>query len=153
MALYLVQHGKSEPKEIDPEQGLSREGVGEVQRIAEVARAYGIQVAQIRHSTKVRAKQTAQILNNALSPPMGAEQIDGIKPMDDVAVLAQDLATKDNLMYVGHLPFMERLVSFLIIGRIEPVVIKFQNGGIVCLDQSKETGGWFIKWTLMPQIG
>jgi phosphohistidine phosphatase SixA len=26
MAVYLVQHGRSQPKEIDPDQGLSPEG-------------------------------------------------------------------------------------------------------------------------------
>ncbi len=36
MALYLVQHGRSLPKEKDPEQGLSGEGIAEVERIAGV---------------------------------------------------------------------------------------------------------------------
>jgi len=37
MALYLVQHGKSLPKDVDPDQGLSDEGKSEVQRIVGVA--------------------------------------------------------------------------------------------------------------------
>ncbi len=41
MAIYLVQHGKSLSKDIDPEKGLSEEGISEVQRIAEVAAGYG----------------------------------------------------------------------------------------------------------------
>jgi phosphohistidine phosphatase len=56
-------------------------------------------------------------------------------------------------MLVGHLPFMERMTSFLITGSTENPVFKFQNSGIVCLDQDPETKSWFIKWTLMPNIG
>ena len=56
-------------------------------------------------------------------------------------------------MLVGHLPFMERMTSYLIIGSTEPPLFKFQNGGIVCLDRLPETGRWVIKWTLMPNIG
>jgi len=37
MALYLVQHGKSLPKEVDPEQGLSKKHC-RVERIAQVAK-------------------------------------------------------------------------------------------------------------------
>ena len=57
-----------------------------------------------------------------------------------------------NLMLVGHLPFMERLTSHLITGSSENLVFKFQNGGIVCLDQDPGTDTWFIKWALMPNI-
>ena len=52
MALYLVQHGKSLSEEQDPERGLSQEGYTDVNRIAEVARSYGVQPAAIKHSGK-----------------------------------------------------------------------------------------------------
>lgn len=51
-----------------------------------------------------------------------------------------------------HLPFMERLTSYLITGSIEKRVFKFQNGGIVCLERDAGSGGWFIKWSLVPAI-
>jgi phosphohistidine phosphatase len=63
MALYIVQHGKSLSKEADPEQGLSDEGIAGVMRIAEVAEGYRVRVGSIRHSPKVRAVQTAEILD------------------------------------------------------------------------------------------
>lgn len=50
MAIYLVQHGKSLPKEVDPEKGLSAEGLAEVRRMAEVAKGYRVVVSQILHS-------------------------------------------------------------------------------------------------------
>ena len=47
MALFLVQHGKSLPKEVDPEQGLSDEGRAETEAIASVAREHGVRIARI----------------------------------------------------------------------------------------------------------
>jgi phosphohistidine phosphatase len=153
MALYIVQHGKSLSKEADPEQGLSDEGIAGVMRIAEVAEGYRVRVGSIRHSPKVRAVQTAEILQQALHPLGVMEVMEGLKPLDDVTCVASEIINKDDVMLVGHLPFMERLVSYLITGATEKIVFKFQNGGIVCLDQGPDSHEWFIKWSLMPNIG
>lgn len=153
MALYLVQHGKSLPKDQDPEKGLSETGVAESRRIADVAKGYRVAVSAIYHSGKTRALQTADIFDEALFPPDGINQLDGLDPVDDVVVFANNIDNEKNVMYVGHLPFMERLTSYLITNRQEPLVFKFQNSGIVCLDKDPDTGAWFIKWTLMPRIG
>jgi phosphohistidine phosphatase len=153
MALFLVQHGKSLSKDIDPDQGLSEDGAAETQRIAEVAKGHGVSVQCIKHSVKTRARKTAEIFASALNPAEGIQEITGIKPMDDVAACAQSIHSEANIMLVGHLPFMERMTSFLITGSIENTILKFQNSGIVCLDQDSETKSWFIKWTLMPNIG
>ncbi len=152
MALFLVQHGKSLPKDVDPDQGLSKEGVLEVERIADVAKGYNVQVLQIKHSGKTRARQTAEIFGSALSPTDGIRSSDGLNPLDDVTAVADSIDRKDDLMLVGHLPFMERLTSYLVTGSIDRPVFKFQNGGIVCLDENPDTRSWVIKWTLMPTI-
>ncbi len=153
MALYLIQHGKSLPKDQDPDQSLSEEGIAETQQIAEIAKEKGVSVLQIRHSVKTRARQTAEIFARALNPPRGLQEINGIKPMDDVAKIAAGLDPAGNIMLVGHLPFMERMTAYLITGSIEKPVFKFQNSGIVCLDKDPETRAWVILWTLMPKIG
>ncbi len=153
MALYLVQHGLSLSKDEDPEQGLSAKGKAATQRVATVAEGYKVQIKTIHHSPKKRAQQTAELMAAALKPSSGVEQRPGLLPMDDVSQLAASLASSDELMLVGHLPFMERLTSLLTTGSPEHRVFKFQNSGIVCLDQEPEAQTWFIKWTLMPNIG
>ena len=153
MALYLIQHGKSLPKDQDPDQGLSQEGRAETERMANAAQKYGIAVSQIRHSVKTRARQTAEIFANALNPKQGIEEVTGIKPMDDVAVYAANIDPADDTMLVGHLPFMERMTAFLVTGSSEKPIFKFQNSGIVCLDKDPETQAWIILWALMPHIG
>ncbi len=152
MALYLVQHGKSLPKEIDSEQGLTDEGIADVERIAGVAKSYGIVVSSIQHSGKKRARQTAEIFASALKPERGVSEISRINPLDDVRTIADGLRSEENPMLVGHLPFMERLASYLVTGSAQMRIFKFQNGGIVCLDREPGAPSWFIKWALMPKI-
>ena len=153
MALYLIQHGKSLPKDQDPDQGLSQEGIAETQRMAKLARDHGVVVSQIRHSVKTRARQTAEIFAKALNPQEGIQEVSGIQPLDDVAEYARLLDPGQNIMLVGHLPYMERMTSYLITGSIDKPVFKFQNSGIVCLDKDAEGQSWLILWSLMPKIG
>ncbi|MBW1842412.1 MAG: phosphohistidine phosphatase SixA, partial [Deltaproteobacteria bacterium] len=129
MALFLVQHGKSLPKDVDPDQGLSQEGISEVERIADVAKGYGIGVSRIEHSGKIRARKTAEIYAAALEPEGGVHERSGLKPLDDVVAFSDTVESEDNLMLVGHLPFMSRLTSYLITGSADTPVFKFQNGG------------------------
>ena len=152
MALYLVQHGQSLPKDVDPDQGLSEAGVAETERIAGVAKGYNVNVGQIMHSVKTRAAKTAEIFSSALQPAKGAKEVEGLKPMDDVAAFAASLNPESNTMLVGHLPFMERMAAYLVTGSIDKPVFKFQNSGIVCLDKDPESDSWVIVWTLMPRI-
>lgn len=153
MALYLVQHGKSLSKDIDPERGLSEEGRAEVERIAKVARDYGVHVAEIRDSGKKRARQTAEIFASALKPKLGVKAADGINPTDDVTLFSKNIEFDRDLMIVGHLPFMERLISYLITGSIERPVFRLQNGGILCLEKDQELDLPVITWALMPKVG
>jgi phosphohistidine phosphatase len=152
MALFLVQHGKSVPKEQDSEQALSEEGIAEVKRIASVAKGYGVKPSQILHSGKTRAKQTAKLIAEELAPERGVAPRNGLDPNDDVGALASYLDSKENWMLVGHLPFLEKLTSFLTCGAQDKLVFKFQNAGIVCLDFERERHLWYIKWALMPQL-
>jgi len=151
MQIYLVQHGKSRPKEEDPEQSLSPEGMADVRRIAETAGNYGVPVLTVLHSGKKRAVQTAEIMAEHLKAEQGVREGENLKPMDNVHSWADKAAGLDRVMLVGHLPFMERLASLLVAGKPDIRVIRFQNGGIVCLEQVD--GAWHIKWTLMPRIG
>ncbi|RJQ75018.1 MAG: phosphohistidine phosphatase SixA [Desulfobacteraceae bacterium] len=153
MALYLVQHGKSLPKEQDPRQGLSDTGVAEVRRIAQVAGQYGVRVSAIVHSGKLRAAQTAEILAQALNPARGISATEGIGPLDDVEAYAPHIDLKKDELIVGHLPFLEKLTAYLITAKTAPPVFRMQNGGIVCLDHYPQTTQAVIRWALMPHIG
>ncbi len=150
MKVYLVQHGISLPKESDPEKGLSVAGIEQTKLIAGVAENYQIRVKQILHSGKTRALQTARIFFAALKPEKPLVSIKGIGPMDDVQSFRTGPDSLDHAMIVGHLPFMQRLLSLLVCDDADRMVYRFQNSGIVCLE--REDGNWFIKWTLNPEV-
>ncbi|MCG8563989.1 MAG: phosphohistidine phosphatase SixA [Desulfobacterales bacterium] len=150
MSLFLAQHGLALPKDQDPEKGLSPQGRADTLRIAEVAAVYNVPVARIVHSGKVRAAQTAAIFEDHLKPPRPTGTIPGISPLDDAPAFGNRVDPRANLLVVGHLPFMERLVSHLTCGDPDKRVYKFQNSGLVCLEEDQ--GDWYIKWTLNPRV-
>jgi len=152
MALFLVQHGESLPKEEDPNQGLSRQGIKDTESVAEIAAEQNILVSRIIHSGKKRALQTAEIFLKALEPEDGIMKGHGLAPLDDVTAFAATIDVDENVMVVGHLPFMERLVSYLVAGAPEKVVVKFQNSGIVCLDTEGDAKSFFVRWTILPRL-
>jgi len=129
---------------------LSDRGREQTLKIAEVAAGYGVNISKSFHSRKKRAEQSARIMAETLCADTGIEQMADIAAMDDVKNIGNLLDPGSDHMVVGHLPYIEKLVSYLTTGREEPKVIKFQNSGIVCLDQDES--GWFIRWTLNPDI-
>lgn len=151
MALFLVQHGKNLSKEIDPEQSLSEEGRREVELIGDTAAGYDVLIGKIRHSGKKRALQTAEVFAEKLDVTDVAET-EGLKALDDPAQFAENIAPGENLMIIGHLPFMERMTSWLTTGSMDYTVFKFQNGGIVCLDKLPDSQYWAVIWALVPAI-
>ena len=153
MPIYLVQHAQSLPKERDPEKGISDAGRADTERIAGVAKGYEVVVGKICHSSKKRARQTAELFAGELNPQNGLESGAGLNPLDNVREFAANLDPTSNLMIVGHLPHLEQLTSWLVTGQTDHPVFRFQNSGVVCLDKSEEDEFWFIKWTLMPKIG
>ena len=149
MALYLVRHGESVPEWINPDFPLSDRGLVEVKRMAELAAEKNIQLTKILHSGKKRAEQTAIIFRVILKPLWGLDQSIGLNPNDDIFYILSLIEKTENIMIVSHLPFLEKLVSYMVTGDEEESVVQFPTAGIVCLDK-KIGGKWEIKWTLMP---
>ena len=115
--LYLAQHGEALPEDVDPERPLSETGRRDVQALARFLAARGLRVEQIQHSGKTRARQTAEILARAVAAGTTPEQVEGIAPRDPPEDLARLVASADaDLMVVGHLPYVARLVSLLVAG-------------------------------------
>lgn len=150
MAVYLVQHGKNLPKEQDPEQPLSEEGRADVRQAAEMARKANITVSEIEHSPKLRARQTAEIFAKILGVKGECQDREGIKALDDPLPVAEELNSRDQVMLVGHLPFMSRLTSYLVTGDSDLAVVRFHNAGIVCVDKGTEDEGWVLTQILLP---
>ena len=150
MKVYLIRHGDAVSSGVDPRRPLSEEGRAEVRKISSFIRPLGICVEHIWHSGKTRASQTAEIFAASLNPGAGVKSRDAIGPLDDVESLAGNLPKDRNEMIVGHLPFMERIVSYLVAGDPDGRVVVFQNGGVVRLDWDAEGQRWVIGSTVFP---
>lgn len=152
MRVYLVQHGTPVPKEKNPERPLSERGRYDVERAAAFLQKAGVRVGAVYHSGKTRAEQTAEILAQRLCAVGNAFQRKGLAPLDDVEDIAQYIAElDDDLMIVGHLPHLSRLVSRLVLGDSTGNVAGFQQGGVCCLSRHDE-GGWYVAWMIVPEI-
>lgn len=148
MAMYFVQHGIAMAKEVDPDRPLSADGRKDVERISACLRKLGVTVGKIYHSGKTRAMETALIFSGQI----GDGNIfvsPGMNPDDDVMDFAAGMDEHDT-MYIGHLPHIEKLVSYLVTGDEDASVVKFTNGGIVCIE--KDDKGFHIEWYLRPSI-
>ncbi len=149
MRLYLMQHGKAKPKEVDPERSLSDEGVEEVERVAAFLEKAGIKVAEIFHSGKKRAKQTAEIVAKHLR--VEAKTSDGLDPLADISIWAEKLEGLDeDIMLVGHLPHLSKLANYLLSGNPDLDAVAFTFGGVVCLEREEKK--WRLLWAVRPEI-
>lgn len=150
MSLYLVRHGRYLSADQDPEKGLSEYGSEEIRQVATQIKKYNPHLSCITHSGKKRALQTAQIFASVLSPHIQIKESSDINPNDDVIKFNDKINNSKNEMLVGHLPFLEKLVSYLITNSPENKVVDFSNGTTVCLD--KEFENWVIKWVVLPGV-
>ena len=152
MRVYLVQHGQAKPKELDPQRSLSDQGVADVENLAEFLKPLRLSVAAVWHSGKARASQTAEILAAALPGPPQVLQRDGLAPNDPVDPVKDELsASQEDLMIVGHLPFLGKLACALVAGDAEANVVAFQQGGLVCLERG-ENANWTVQWMVVPDL-
>lgn len=147
MIVYLVRHG-----EADVNKNLSPDGRIEVEIIARFLKPLKIRVEAILHSGKARARETAEILSSTVESNKGVVENDGLKPNDPVKEIALNIHRfKGDIMIVGHLPFLNKLASYLLTGNAETVSFEFPNAGIICL-KTQENGRWTVKWVIPPEI-
>jgi len=153
MRLYLIQHGEAKSEVEDPERSLTARGEEEVTSISRLAAGLNIRPSKVYHSGKMRAKQTAEIIASSLKiPDPSVQPVQGLNPNDDIRPWAERISKeREDLMLVGHLPFLEKLTSFLLCGNENARVVLFRYGAIVCLDQ-KEDMGWAVRWILTPEM-
>jgi phosphohistidine phosphatase len=146
--LYLVQHGEAKSEAEDSERSLTIRGEEETKKTSDSAKRLGIRPSRIYHSGKKRAEQTAVIVAAALdlSPQVGQ----GLHPSDDVRPWVERISKEtEDLMIVGHLPFLEKLASFLVCGDEGAKAVMFRYSAIVCLEK-KESGTWAVDRVIKP---
>jgi phosphohistidine phosphatase len=152
MKLYLVQHGEACAKEVDPDRPLTEQGQADIDRLAAFLKQAGIQVYRVIHSGKLRAQQTAERLAKAIAPGVELETSGLINPNDNPKAFDWQSESWDrDTLIVGHLPFMAKLVSHLVIDDETRLITAYQPGSIVCLEHDNHAD-WQINWMIRPEL-
>lgn len=147
--LYLVQHGKSLSKEVDPDRRLNEEGIKETHQMTDLLKRNKVMVNKIMHSGKYRARMTAEILGRGLGVK-DVSEVSGLAPLDDPKPWADKLRDIDeDIMIVGHLPHLSILTSLLL--NVNTEVVEFRYSGILCLERGEDQK-WRIKFYVRPDF-
>jgi phosphohistidine phosphatase len=151
LKLYLIRHGDARNETDDPERPLSERGRREIAQTAHWAIRHGRDIVEIRHSGKLRARQSAEILAHHLRPARGVVALAGLEPHDDVWPVAAELAAASGtLMIVGHLPFLGRLAGLLVARDPERSVTAFVTGAAALLERGGEQ--WRLVEAFAPEL-
>jgi len=149
--IYLVQHGEAVSKDVDPGRPLTPKGMREITAMARFLKNSNLQLAGILHSGKLRAEQTAGILAQTLLDGATAGIVKHIYPNDSVQAFSGRLEQYGSgSMFVGHLPFMEKLVAYLVCESDVPGLVRFTPGSVVCLAAVEDS--WRIEWMIRPEL-
>ncbi len=154
MKLYCMRHGEAEPIPSGQKgRALTEKGVKEIEQMANYLSEQGVVIHHIMHSSKRRAQETAQILANTLQIQAVTECKSLLSPEADVDLLLEMIKTwHEDTLLVGHLPFLPKLVSALVVE--EPTlfpIVNYPPGGIVCLEYY-DAGRFVINFVLRPDM-
>jgi phosphohistidine phosphatase len=134
LTLFLVHHADAVGPDVDPRRPLSAEGRAHAERLAREAADRGVRPGVVWHSGKLRARQTAEAFWRACNPLASFSAAHGLQPTDPPE-RAKDLLAGEtrDVMLVGHMPNLGRLLALLTSGNAE-AVSGFPGHGLVALD-------------------
>ena len=151
MKLYLMRHGEAEGLFDGDEPALTAIGKAEVNRIGEALSSMDIRPDHIYQSGKLRARQTAEIVKSKLRVDILISKMEGLKPNDPVSTFVGNLKDiKENILIVGHLPFIAKLTSYLLAETESDLMIAFRTASVACLENAKSSG-WKLNWFISPE--
>lgn len=152
MDLYLIRHGDSLTGKLDDERPLSNKGKLDIQRLADFITPLHLSISQILCSKKLRALQTAKILSSAVQPINNIEtrfELDPLAPVN--SIMKEVYAQEKNIMLVGHMPFMGKLLSTLVVKNELQDIVSFNTASMVCLEHISHEQ-WVICWMLNSEL-
>jgi phosphohistidine phosphatase len=125
MRLSLMRHGiaadRTSPEyENDSERPLTPKGERRVRRAAKGIQASGLSYDLILSSPYLRAKQTAEIVAQIVRTPEGVMLAETLTPRGDPRQLIEGLCAehreRQDVLLVGHEPYLSQLISTLLTG-------------------------------------
>ena len=85
-------------------------------------------------------------------PIRGFAETEGLSPLDDPLIWAERMNNiSDDIALVGHLPYLNKLASYLLCGDMDRDLIEFRTAGVALLKRGS-CGGWSLEWMLTPDV-
>jgi phosphohistidine phosphatase len=161
MNLYILRHGIAvEPGalgyEKDADRPLTDEGERKLGQIAEAMEALGLSFDLILSSPYLRARQTAELVAEALDLRKKLELSDTLMPGGSTKKLVEYIKhlqpVPGDVLLVGHEPYLSGLVS-LLAGGSESSFVVLKKGGLckVVTESLKPGRCGLLAWLLTPK--
>jgi phosphohistidine phosphatase len=149
--LYLLRHGEPQPAGKDPERRLTRQGRLDIATIGRFLEQNELFVPEIWHSEKARVRETAEIIAQAVGTTRLLQK-SGLAPLDPVGPIRGDIIDREeDVMLVGHLPFLPLLANLLLGVPSETEIFRFKTGEIACLERNGERY-WRLLFSIYPRL-
>ncbi len=163
MNLFLLRHGLAvdrDPQSFpdDARRPLTLKGEDRVRLVAEAMQALELTFDGIFASPFLRSRQTAEIVATGLGLRRELECRPELMPTGDPKALVRFInrCAPENLLLVGHEPYLSRFLSQLISGQ-EAAVMDLKKGGLAKLETTQKLRYdrcATLNWLLTPrQLG
>jgi phosphohistidine phosphatase len=159
MDLIIVRHGIAEDLggavRRDADRHLTEEGLERTRQAAAGLRVAGCAPEAILTSPYARARETADVVAQALAPTGGVEIADvlaaGARPAEIIEGLSA--RAEDSILIVGHMPDLALLAAVLLAGAAR-VDIEFKKAAACCLvcEPHPLPGAAWLRWMLPPRL-
>ena len=161
MNIFILRHGIAVERDEwnsknDAERPLTAEGKKQLRKTCRALGKMELDFNLIISSPFMRAKQTAEIVADKLKLKKMLKFSDELQPSGSVKNLFRQLddlkPAPENILLVGHEPYLSELISLLISG-VETVAIDFKKGGLCKLEVEKLRTGKCaaLAWLLTPK--
>jgi len=153
MRLYLVRHGEAVVKYDGEKAVLSEWGIFEVEKTGSEIAARIDRLDIIFHSDKLRAQQTATIIQTKLKfhTTVPLSEMEGLRPDDSVSEIMEWASEmKNDIMLVGHLPFIDKLAGRLLKESEKNYSLAFGTACVACFERV-DSDDWILMWFFNPK--
>lgn len=137
MNVFLLRHGVAvdrDPQSFpdDSRRPLTLKGEDRVRLVCDALQALEVSFDRILASPFLRSRQTAEIVANSLGMRRALEFRDELTPAGDPKALLRVInrisPKSENLLLVGHEPYLSGLLSVLICGQADAAIDLKKNG-------------------------
>ena len=138
----------------DDDRPLTPEGIHKFRIAAKGLRALGVKPGRILSSPLIRARQTAEILRDAVAPDLDLDIEPNLVPGANFNQTTKSLMgyDEDTIAIVGHEPHVSGYTAYLLAGSHTTTRVLFKKGAAayITFPGKTQAGGGTLEWLIQP---